>query len=167
MQELHIRKVEPEDAPALAAMMVLEEVVANTLQLPYQSVDDWRRKLAQTQPHVHSLVACNAEGRVIGNAGLIGNERPRIRHAADLFIVVHPDWHGRGVGSALLRALLELADNWLGLLRVELAVVHDNEPAIALYRKFGFELEGRRRMEQLRAGRYEDTLIMARLRRPE
>ncbi|QOZ85322.1 MULTISPECIES: GNAT family N-acetyltransferase [Chromobacterium] len=164
MHDLLIRKVEPEDAPALAAMMVFEEVVANTLQLPYQSVEDWRRKLAQAQPHVHSLVACNSDGRVIGNAGLICGERPRIRHTASLFIVVHPEWHGRGVGSALLRAVLGLADNWLGLLRVELVVVHDNEPAIALYRKFGFELEGRRRKEQLRAGRYEDTLIMARLR---
>ncbi|UGA36522.1 hypothetical protein JOS77_19520 [Chromobacterium haemolyticum] len=43
MHDLLIRKVEPEDAPALAAMMVSEEVVANTLQLPYQSVEDWRR----------------------------------------------------------------------------------------------------------------------------
>ena len=41
-----------------------------------------------------------------------------------------------------MRRLLDWADNWAGLLRVELGVYADNERAIALYRKFGFELEG-------------------------
>jgi putative acetyltransferase len=58
---------------------------------------------------------------------------------------VRDDWQGKGVGSALMRAALDLADNWLGLRRLELNVHADNERAIALYRKFGFEIEGTHR----------------------
>ncbi|VEB44803.1 putative acetyltransferase YhhY [Chromobacterium violaceum] len=65
-----------------------------------------------------------------------------------------------------MRAIIDLADNWLGLIRIELKVIHDNARAIALYEKFGFEYEGRLRQEQLRAGKLEDVLVMGRLNWP-
>ena len=52
----------------------------------------------------------------------------------------------------LMRRLLDWADNWAGLLRIELGVFSDNARAIALYRKFGFELEGTQRAWALREG---------------
>jgi putative acetyltransferase len=63
-----------------------------------------------------------------------------------------------------MTALLELADNWLNVIRLELTVFVDNERAIALYRKFGFEIEGTHRAYALRAGRYADTYAMARIK---
>ena len=63
-----------------------------------------------------------------------------------------------------LRLALDLADNWLGLVRVELTVFVDNEPAIALYRKFGFEVEGTHRKYGRRDGELIDTYAMARVR---
>ena len=47
-------------------------------------------------------------------------------------MAVHDDWAGRGVGTALMQAALDLADNWLGLTRVELTVWADNQAALAL-----------------------------------
>jgi putative acetyltransferase len=76
---------------------------------------------------------------------------------------VLPSWHGRGVGSLLMQSLCELADRWLGLLRLELEVYADNEPAQRLYRRFGFEPEGVHRAFALRDGRFVDALSMARL----
>jgi len=52
----------------------------------------------------------------------------------------------------------------MALRRVELTVYTDNAPAIALYRKFGFEVEGQLREYAIRDGIYADVLSMARLR---
>ena len=74
-------------------------------------------------------------------------------------------WTGRRIGTALMEALVDVADSWLGLRRMELEVLADNEHALALYRRFGFEPEGVRRDALLRAGAHAATLAMARLRR--
>ena len=60
--------------------------------------------------------------------------------------------------------MCELADGWLNVIRLELTVYTDNQRAIALYRKFGFETEGTHKAYALRAGRYVDALAMARIR---
>ena len=74
------------------------------------------------------------------------------------------DFHGRGVGAALLGALVDTADKWLNLRRLELAVYVDNEPAIRLYKRFGFVIEGTRRAAAFRDGEFVDDYVMARLR---
>jgi putative acetyltransferase len=76
---------------------------------------------------------------------------------------VRDDWQGRGVGTRLMTTLLDLADNWLGALRIELTVYTDNAGAIALYKKFGFLVEGTHRAFALREGQFVDALAMARL----
>ena len=57
-------------------------------------------------------------------------------------MAVRDDWQGKGVGTALMEAVPDLADNWLGLTRIELSVYTDNAAGAALYKKFGFEVEG-------------------------
>jgi len=64
----------------------------------------------------------------------------------------------------LIAAMVDLADNWLGLRRIELSVYTDNAPAIHLYGKFGFVIEGTARQFALRNGVYVDAHMMARLR---
>src|SRR5439155_24610069 len=87
----------------------------------------------------------------------------RRSHVGGIGLCVHDDFHRRGIGSALLAALIDLADNWLGLRRLELTVYVDNAPAIALYRKYGFVIEGTRRQDAFRDGVYVDSHAMARL----
>jgi putative acetyltransferase len=79
-------------------------------------------------------------------------------------MAVRDDWQGKGVGTALIEAALDLADNWLNLTRIELGVYTDNAAAFALYKKFGFEIEGTHRRFAFRGGRYVDAYSMARLR---
>lgn len=67
-------------------------------------------------------------------------------------------------GDALLNEILDLADHWLMLVRVELEVFSDNEGAIRLYESLGFQKEGLKRMATVRGGRYVDEYLMARLR---
>jgi putative acetyltransferase len=63
-----------------------------------------------------------------------------------------------------MKAAIELADKWLNLSRLELTVYTDNEPALRLYKKLGFEIEGTHRKYAFRDGAYVDAHAMARVR---
>ena len=167
MADIQIRRVRTSDAEAMARLMGDPDTLGNLLQLPYPSIEAWRTRLAEhDQPGrgADLLLVAEADGTLVGNAGLnpAGNAARR-RHAMSLGIIVAKEWQGRGVGTQLMAALLDAADRWLGCLRIELTVYTDNETAIALYRKFGFEVEGTHRAYALRDGRYMDVLAMARL----
>jgi putative acetyltransferase len=79
---------------------------------------------------------------------------------------VHDGWTGRGLGTRLMREAVDYADRWLGLRRLELTVFTDNAPALALYRRFGFVVEGTHRGFALRDGVLADAHCMARLTEP-
>ncbi|XVO84871.1 GNAT family N-acetyltransferase [Pseudomonas palleroniana] len=139
-------------------------VCRQVLQMPFQSVEAWRKRLVMDNERRLQLVAVHG-GEVIGNLGMEQNARVRQSHIAGLGMGVATAWQGKGVGSKLLSAALEVADNWMNLRRVELTVYADNEAAHALYRKFGFEVEGCLRDYGVRDGVFVDALSMARLRK--
>jgi putative acetyltransferase len=161
--DLVIRAVRPSDAEGLAALINLPGFRFGTLRLPYSTLEDVR-KFVESRPAGHvSLVALIGDG-IVGSAGL--DPFPgRRSHAGHLGMGVHDDYVGQGIGAALLRALLDTADNWLNLRRLELTVYVDNAPAIALYERHGFEVEGTLRDYAFRDGAFVDALAMARLRR--
>jgi putative acetyltransferase len=159
-----IRHATAADADALCRQMTDERAYPETLQLPYMSPEVFRERLAAADGSVR-LVACTETGELVGNAGLHPNPKtPRRAHAAGLGMAVPGAWQGKGVGKALLGAIIELADGWFGLARLELTVFTDNERAIGLYTKFGFEIEGTLRRYVLRRGVLADAYTMARLR---
>jgi putative acetyltransferase len=163
---LVIRRSTPDDAPAFARILGDPAVYPGVLQLPYADVASWRARLAdmnKPQSTDISLVGTR-DGEVVASAGLFTpSTLLRRRHAVSLGITVDPAHQGRGVGSAMMAALTDFADRWAQVLRIELTVWADNERAIALYRRHGFEVEGRHRAYALRDGRYVDALSMARL----
>jgi len=164
MPQVSVRQAEPEDYEALHRIFSGPKAVAGTLQLPYPSAERWRKRLAEPPEGLFSLVAC-ADGEVVGNIGLeISPNRPRMRHVGSIGMAVRDEWQGKGVGTALLRAALDLADNWLNLTRIELRVYVDNPAAVALYEKFGFEIEGTHRRLAFRDGEFVDAYSMARIR---
>ncbi len=156
-----IRHAEPEDHAAVQRIFLDPRVIANTLQVPFPSVEQWRKRF-EPSSDTRMLVAV-ADKEMVGMCGIHANANPRRAHAAMIGMAVHGDWHGRGVGSALLKEAVALADNWLHLLRLELRVFKDNLPAIKLYQKFGFVIEGTHVGEALRDGRFVDGYSMARL----
>lgn len=166
VEGLTIRLAEPDDCAALYEMFTHPKLYANTLQLPYPSREQWRQRLSAPGDGTYNLVAVVGD-KVVGMFGLhTFPARPRRHHAAAVGLSVSDDWQGKGVGSALMRAGLDLADNWLGLTRLELEVYTDNESAVRLYERFGFEHEGLLRRHAYRDGRYIDAYMMARLRPP-
>lgn len=120
--------------------------------------------MVELDANVYPLVA-SIEGEVVGQLTLrTFSDSPRRRHAGSLGMAVRDDWQGKGVGTALMWACVDLADNWLNLSRLELSVYTDNEPGIRLYQKFGFVIEGTQKRFAYRDGEYADVYVMARLR---
>lgn len=164
MLDITIRAAELEDCEGLAALYACPKVLAGTLRMPYTSVRSTRQRLESMPGTTHSLVAITAgSNQLVGNLGLVCNSSPPRQHAASIGVAVRDDCHRQGVGSQLLIEALKMADNWLHLSRIELMVYIDNEPAVALYKKFGFELEGTLKKYAFRAGKYVDAYTMARI----
>ena len=158
-----VRRAEPGDAEAIHSIFCGPKAIAGTLQIPYGSVEMWRKRIADFPPEDHLLVATIAS-EVVGNLGLnTAPKSPRRRHVGYIGMAVRDDRQGHGVGSALMVSATELADRWLNLQRLELSVYTDNLAAMALYRKFGFAIEGTCRAYAFRDGQYVDAYLMARL----
>jgi putative acetyltransferase len=164
IEGLKIRRAELDDCAALYELFSCPKVIAGTFQLPYPSLEQWRQRLAETSDGTYKMVAVVGD-RVVGMLGLqTFPKNPRRKHVGTFGVSVHDDWQGKGIGTELLRAALDMADKWLNLTRMELEVYADNEPAIRLYERFGFEREGRLRQHAFRDGQYVDSIVMARLR---
>jgi putative acetyltransferase len=163
MATIIVRGREDRDLEALTEVMNCPGVVHGTLQLPYRSLEDRREQYGQRPPGSHSLVA-EIDGRVVGQLGLHMDRSPRRRHCAFIGMAVHDAFQGQGVGSALMAAMVDLADNWLDLRRIELTVFTDNPAAVHLYEKFGFVIEGTHRDYAFRNGVYVAAYAMSRLR---
>ena len=161
-----IRPMELGDTAGFNALRRMPGVFENTLGLPSERVQHSIDGFQRFGPDDHIFVAVLEDGTVIGSAGLTVCSNPRMRHVGSVGLYVHTDYQNQGVGTALMKVLLDLADNWLMLVRVELEVFADNERAIRLYEKLGFEKEGLLRMTTVRDGRYVDDCKMARIRIP-
>ena len=162
-----IRRAEPSDYEAIARILTYPKVIWGTLQVPFPSVEQWRKKIAEPPEGLYSLVAC-IDRDIVGQIGLHTRPgQPRRCHVGAIGMMVRDDWQGKGVGTQLMQAVVDLADKWLNLSRLELGVYPDNQPAIKLYKKFGFQVEGTQIGSAFRDGEYMDTLMMARVRLPQ
>jgi putative acetyltransferase len=159
--DILIRALEPADLPDLTEAWNQPLAYTGTLQLPYTSLEARQRRHA-ANPNATRLVAV-MDGKVIGMI-FLSREENRRSHVGSIGMAVHDAYAGRGAGTALMAAVVDLADNWLQLKRLELGVYADNARAIALYERFGFEREGLNRAYSWRDGAYADSLMMARLR---
>lgn len=100
--------------------------------------------------------------RVVGWCDVTPKSHETLRHSGTLGMGLAASYRGRGIGGALLATTLNAALE-RGLTRIELVVRADNEVAIALYRRHGFEVEGRLRHYLVVDGQTYDALQMARL----
>ncbi len=161
-----IRRVTTKDAAALARLMSDPAVFGGLLQMPYPTEERWAAQLAGTGAADKADLSLVAElhGDVVASAGLYAaGPALRRRHAMGLGMSVARAAQGQGVGTALMAALCDYADHWLNTLRIELTVYTDNELALRLYQRFGFEIEGTFKGYAMRDGVYVDAHAMARL----
>ncbi|WP_427915495.1 GNAT family N-acetyltransferase [Ramlibacter sp. MMS24-I3-19] len=161
--EITIRAAEPADAAGISAFMGRVGTVEGTLQVPDMPVASRLEFLQRVEPRECRLVAV-AGDEVVGSAGLhIAGLSLRRAHVRGLGIAIAPEWQGRGIGRRMIARLLDWADNWGGVLRIELHVHADNPRAKQLYESMGFVDEGCHKGYALKGGEYVDSFSMARL----
>src|SRR5258708_25270836 len=101
MSDIAIRAAETSDAEAIHEIMGCPRVIANSMQLPWRTLEWHRWWLGRRRPEDHLLVAIIDE-RVIANLGLETVEAARRSHPASMRTSVHDDFHNRGGGHALM-----------------------------------------------------------------
>lgn len=161
MSDVLVREMVAADLDRMTAIYNQRQVAAMTMQIPYTTAAERSARFAVSE--TQRMLVAEVDGVVVGHAGLTLFARRRA-HVGSIGMGVDQAHHGRGVGAALLAALIDLADNWYNLRRLELEVYTDNEPGIRLYRRFGFVIEGAHRAYAYREGAWADAYTMARLR---
>jgi RimJ/RimL family protein N-acetyltransferase len=160
----HVRRAEPGDAGELVelALAVGSEpegwLVTNGT---WRSVSDERRyvRAIRRSKAAAVLVAQSPEG-IVGRLSLSRDPHPASRHVADLGLMVAAGWRRRGVGRALMLGAEEWAGE-VGIRKLELHVLPNNEAAIALYEALGYRREGVRRNHYRHGAELVDAVLMA------
>ncbi len=163
MKEIVVRHAEIDDAQALQQIYAHPAVYRDTLHVPHPPLNIFSGRVTDLKSGSRCLVAC-IEDKVVGQLMLMVEQSPRRSHVATFGMGVESHYQGKGVATALLREMVDLCDNWLRIDRIELTVFVDNAPALAVYRKFGFEQEGTGKNYALRDGKYVDACFMARFK---
>lgn len=163
-----IRPILTKDVAGLNELRRMPGVFENILGIPSEPLSRNQRFVENLDANTHQFVAVTSDEAgnelVIGVAGITVGGNQRKRHMAHLGMMIHKEYQNQGVGTKLLETLIDLADHWLMLIRLELTVFVDNERAIHLYKKFGFVEEGIIKKGAIRNGEYVDELMMGRIK---
>lgn len=158
-----IRDARAADAEALCLIhnQGIEDRIA-TLETELRTPDERRQWLASRGPR-HPVIVAEAEGRVVGWGSLNSfNPRAAYDHVADFSVYIERAWRGKGVGRALLEALIEKA-RALGYHKLVLAAFPFNDMGMRLYERAGFRQVGVYKEQGRVDGGWVDIVIMEKL----
>ena len=166
--EFNIRPIRPSDAADLNEMRLMPAVMESIFGIPSEREASQEEYIKSLTRDVHVLVT-EAPGdrgtKPIACSVLKIDARARSRHTAAFEMYICSDFRGMGIGSRLMERMIDLADNWLFLKRLELLLLAADKRAIKFYHSWGFEDEGLLRSKVFMGGEYRDVCIMGRIRR--
>lgn len=138
-----LRSPRPEDAQAL-----LDYMKITSGETPYllRTPEECTMTLAQEEAFLANtirqpfdvMLLCFVEGELAGNCRIVRHNKRKNMHRADVMIALYQKYWNLGIGTAMFREMIALAESW-GLMQLELEVIEGNDRAMRLYRKMGFE----------------------------
>ncbi|XXM70818.1 N-acetyltransferase family protein [Lysinibacillus sphaericus] len=165
--EYIIRNVKVEDAEALLDIgtsiisegeyfiVVSEEVEKKPLHEEKERIQRILENRKET------IIVAEVNGIVVGSIEFRSQTRKRLAHTGSVSMSITNKYRGRGIGKALLKALLDWAEENPLIEKVSLGVFSTNQRAISLYKQMGFVEEGRLMKEyKLDHGEYIDDILM-------
>ncbi|WP_432872965.1 N-acetyltransferase family protein [Microbispora rosea] len=164
LHEAVIRPAVPADLNAVAEIFTyyVSQTVITFEQTP-PTVAEWRRRLDDLAGRGLPFLVADLDGDVAGYAyASPWRPKPAYRHTVEDSIYLAPGWTGRGLGSALLGALVDRCAQ--ANLRQVIAVIADtgSDASTALHKRFGFTHVGRLTGVGYKHGRWIDTVLMQR-----
>jgi RimJ/RimL family protein N-acetyltransferase len=156
-----VRPAVPADAGSFLELwrgVVAEGRYVRTEQVT-TSARHYRRRFRRSWTPDEAELVATLGNRVIGHLNVSREESPATRHVASLGMSVAADHRGQGVGASLMRECIRWARTF-GVEKLALSVYPDNERALALYRRFGFEQEGRLTGHSKKSIGYRDEIVM-------
>jgi RimJ/RimL family protein N-acetyltransferase len=163
--EVIIREAEADDARSL--LEYIEDTAAETDFLAFgpgefSLTDEEEAEFLEScrkSPNEVYLMALIGD-TIVGTLSFTGGHRPRNRHAGEFGMTVRKMFWGQGIGSLLLDSLIAWARGGGVVTKINLEVRADNERAINLYERKGFEREGRILNSLRHRGKFYDCLTM-------
>lgn len=150
-----LRPVRPEDAERLSEILSQPEVARW-----WPRYDEDRVRLDFLEASDTVVFAIEVDGEVIGSIQYVEEPAPDYRHASiDVFI--HPDWHGKGLGTDAVRTLARHLVRDRGHHRLAIDPAVANTKAIRTYKRVGFREVGvMHQYERNADGEWQDCLLM-------
>ncbi|MDD4323208.1 MAG: GNAT family N-acetyltransferase [Eubacteriales bacterium] len=142
--ELIIREAMPGDAADL--LDYLKQIGSETHNLTFGpegipfNVEEEKRFLEsmRTSNRSRMYLALSPEGEIVGNGTIQAYGRERMQHRATIALSVKMSHWGQGIGSALIEKMINFATS-IAVELITLEVLSENQRAISLYKKYGFE----------------------------
>jgi RimJ/RimL family protein N-acetyltransferase len=154
---IEVRPATVDDIPLMIDILVA--VAAERMWIGTEPPVDRRLRTKQYTAAIEgegAVFVAVADEEIVGHLGLHGTTG-----AVEFGMVVADGWRGKGAGTALLGTAIEWARLQPAVHKLGLEVWPHNGAALALYRRFGFEVEGRRRRHYRRkSGELWDSIVM-------
>ncbi len=140
----------------LAAVALERKYIGFVEAPPFRDSRKWMKSVLDAR---YPFLVVTEDSTVVGWCDIGPREREGFRHTAELGMGLRAEVRGNGLGSRLLKRTIALCRR-RRIEKLELQVYASNVPALRLYEKFGFEVEGRRVRARKLDGRYDDVVLM-------
>ncbi|QEY21766.1 GNAT family N-acetyltransferase [Psychrobacillus sp. AK 1817] len=115
-----------------------------------------------SQSDKNLFLVAEVNHQIVGFSRCEGSDLKRFAHKVEFGVCILKEYWGLRIGTNFLKESIAWADA-NDIKKIALSVLHTNEKAIALYQKYGFEVEGILKNDKMLAkGEYYHTVVMGR-----